>query len=105
MKKKIKPEDLNLSIEDLSTNESSSNRDSLSEGTGTLCISVVYCAETEKNCEDDSTLSKAAICCDNTQDCIINTQVCLSDDYCQISNECAISEDTNCLATTDCIAD
>jgi hypothetical protein len=107
-KKNIDPKDLEVNREFLAEkNEGNSTNSEVSEDTGTLCVTKVVCAPTDKNC--DQTQSLAVLCCQHTKqvNCKHTKNNCLtnicgdSNNLCQVSvNYCPQTRD-NCQESVD----
>lgn len=126
-KKKINQEDLNLNpeyyrnppgkkgesdkIEELDNpGQYNGETKSEQEGTGTLCISVVLCKETEKNCDLDKTQGKLCVGPTLWAGCVETVQYCASVacftpsvEYCLVSeNRCDVMSDDCAAYSDDC---
>lgn len=95
-KRKINPKDLYVNLELLTEIVENGKADTASEemGTGSLCISVVVCMPTEKNC--NPTVSEGQICLEITRqnNCTPSVDNC-------ISSACFTPSVQACLVTTD----
>lgn len=93
-KKKVNPNDLSIDLtyESESINNNSGENTSEQQGTGTLCISVNYCAQTEINCDPAQT--QGFICERLTEEANCQATV----DYC-VSWQCGEPSENVCLVT------